>query len=187
MVRLMTTDQVQYGVSTAAADGIVVDFLVASAPIYTGTAKVYFDGVLQSSGLYTINEALGLISFTVAPTAGVTVTISYQFTCLTDQNITDLLAMYVEDDSIDAIRLTSADCLDIIASSEAMIQKLIKSLDFETNGPAVAKSLRDQAATLRDLVFDPKYQTPAFDFAQQINDKPGWKEKIVKDILRQNG
>lgn len=47
------------------------------------------------------------------------------------------------------IRRAAAQALDTIASSEALISKKIRTLDLNTDGPAVAKELRDRATSLR--------------------------------------
>lgn len=49
-----------------------------------------------------------------------------------------------------AVKLAAAQALDIIASSEALVQKKIRTLDLQTDGPAVAASLRAHATTLRE-------------------------------------
>lgn len=52
------------------------------------------------------------------------------------------------------VRLGAAQALDAIATSEVLISKAIKTLDLETNGPAVAAELRNQAKTLRATAGD---------------------------------
>jgi hypothetical protein len=49
-----------------------------------------------------------------------------------------------------SILLAAAQALDTIASSEALIMKKIRLLDVTTDGPAVAKALRDHAQKLRE-------------------------------------
>lgn len=48
-----------------------------------------------------------------------------------------------------SVRLAAALALDVIASDEAMISKVIKTQDLGTNGPAVAAELRARAEMLR--------------------------------------
>lgn len=54
------------------------------------------------------------------------------------------------------VRLAAAQALDAIASSETLTLKKIRQLGgaLETDGPAVAKSLREHAAALRKQVAD---------------------------------
>ena len=62
------------------------------------------------------------------------------------------------------IRLASAQALDTIASSEALVQKRITQMDLSTDGPAVARALRDHAETLRQQV----NEGSAFDWAEMV-------------------
>lgn len=63
---------------------------------------------------------------------------------LTDAQITALLTLEGDD-----VRLAAAQALDTIASSEALVSKRIRTQDLQTDGPAVAKELRERAASLR--------------------------------------
>jgi hypothetical protein len=75
---------------------------------------------------------------------------------------TDPANPYFLDDEIEAfltledgdVRLAAASALDAIASSETLILKKISQLGgaLVTDGPAVAKALRDHAKALRDQV-----------------------------------
>lgn len=66
---------------------------------------------------------------------------------LPDQHINAFL--HVEDGNV---KLAAAQALDTIASSESLISKKIRSQDLSTDGPAVAKDLREHAARLRTQV-----------------------------------
>lgn len=48
------------------------------------------------------------------------------------------------------VKRAAADALDAIAVSEVLVSKKITTQDLSTDGPAVAKSLHDQAASLRE-------------------------------------
>lgn len=48
------------------------------------------------------------------------------------------------------VRLAAATALDTIAVSETLVSKRIRTLDLQTDGPAVAKALHDQAKSLRE-------------------------------------
>jgi alanine dehydrogenase len=88
-----------------------------------------------------------------------------------------------QDDEIDAylalkggsILLAAAQALDTIASSEALILKKIRLLDVATDGPAVAKALRDHAKTLREQYIDEDGEG-AFDIAQWVVNEFSAKE-----------
>jgi len=49
-----------------------------------------------------------------------------------------------------SVRLAAAQALETIASSEALVSKKIRTLDLQTDGPAVAAELRARAKTLRE-------------------------------------
>lgn len=66
---------------------------------------------------------------------------------LSDEQIEELLT--IEGDSV---KLATALALEVIASSEAMVSKKIRTQDLQTDGPAVAKELRERAAVLRATV-----------------------------------
>lgn len=63
---------------------------------------------------------------------------------LTDAQISGLLTLEAGN-----VRLAAAQALDTIASSEALVSKKIRTMDLQTDGPAVAKELRERAAGLR--------------------------------------
>jgi len=183
-IRTLTTDQQQYFVAEAVGDGNNREFQVPNSPIYPGTAKVYVDGSLQALGDdYTLDEALGLVTFVTPPSADLVVVITGNYTILSDDQLTDLLELNA--DSLDPVRLSAADALDIIATSEVLIQKRIKLLDLETDGPAEARVLMQRSKALRDLVYSKDYQEADFEIVEQVNTTADWEEKIHKDLLRQ--
>lgn len=183
-VRTFISDNKQYGVADAVGDGVSTEFLFPNAPIYPSSAVVYLDGT--PSVAFTIDEALGLITMNTAPLTGVVVKITAKFTFLSDDQITSALDMFSTYDSNSAVKLGAADCLDIIASSEAMIQKKLEMLDFKVDGPALAKSLRDHALSLRKSVLGPDLIESDFVIAEMVYDGPGLREKIIKDWMRED-
>jgi chromosomal replication initiation ATPase DnaA len=58
--------------------------------------------------------------------------------------IADFLAI-----NADSVRRAAAQALDTIASNEALVSKKITTQDLQTDGPAVAASLRQAATELR--------------------------------------
>ncbi len=88
---------------------------------------------------------------------------------LQDEDLDRLLVLESAD-----VRLAAAQALDIIASSEALVQKRIEVLGLKTDGPAVAKSLRDHAGQLRMQVAKATpEEDAAFDFAEPWGDPFG--------------
>jgi len=72
---------------------------------------------------------------------------------------TDEANLLLDDDQIGAflalegsVKLAAAQALDTIASSEAMVSKVIRTQDVSTDGAKVAAELRARAAELRRQV-----------------------------------
>lgn len=65
---------------------------------------------------------------------------------LTDEQINVYLSL-----NSNSVRRAAADSLDAIASSEALVSRKIRTQDLQTDGPAVADSLRKHADRLRQL------------------------------------
>lgn len=74
-----------------------------------------------------------------------------------------------------SILLAAAQALDTIASSEALILKKVRLLDVTTDGPAVAKALRDHANSLREQAQVEDVEG-AWDIAEQVYDIFGERE-----------
>lgn len=171
-VRMLIPDLAQYDRASYTADGLTVDFRVMH-PVQSGTAKVYVNGVMQTSGVdYTLDEALGLVTFVTAPSEGSTVVITYQYTMLSDDQITAFLTLEGND-----TKLAAAQALDTIASNEALVQKVIKIMDLKTDGAAVARELRQRAQALRNQVAN----AGAFDWAEVPVDAFSYREKLLRD------
>ncbi|MCP9947273.1 hypothetical protein [Actinomadura madurae] len=68
---------------------------------------------------------------------------------LSDEQIDTFLAM-ARGTGAPLVKRAAAAALETIASSEALVSKKLRDKDLATDGPAVAKELRDRAAKLRD-------------------------------------
>lgn len=79
------------------------------------------------------------------------------------------------------VNLAGAKALETIAASEALVQKKIKLLDLTTDGPAVAKSLREAAALLREQ----SESEGDIDFIEQNLNVFSARQIIWNDALRQ--
>jgi hypothetical protein len=75
------------------------------------------------------------------------------------------------------VRLAAAQALDTIASNEAMVSKRIRLLDLSTDGPAVAKALRDHAGRLRDQA-ETAGEDAGFDVAEMVTTQFSWREQV---------
>ncbi len=99
----------------------------------------------------------------------------------TDNEIDTFLTLENSD-----VRLAAAQALDVIASREVLIQKVIKTQDgFQTDGAKVAAEIRQRAKSLREQVTD-GLSDPAgiFEIAEQILDPFTQREFWRKDSLR---
>lgn len=108
---------------------------------------------------------------------------------------TDVLNAMFDDAEIQAfldlegnnVKLAAAQALDTIASNEALVSKRIRLLDLDLDGPAVAKALRDAAASLRTQVADAQADAEsgdAFDWAEMVIDPFSERERIIAEGLR---
>lgn len=73
----------------------------------------------------------------------------------------------------DSVKLAAAQALDAIASNESLVSRRIKTLDLQTDGPAVAKDLREHAARLRQQVVDDAAALAAGDAEFEFTDNLG--------------
>lgn len=80
-----------------------------------------------------------------------------------------------------SVRLAAAAALEVIAASEVLVLKKIVNLDLETDGPAVARELRELAKQLRAQ----EENTGAFDIAEQIHDDFTLREYWLKQAQRE--
>jgi hypothetical protein len=96
---------------------------------------------------------------------------------------TDVTTALLEDEEIQVLidnegdtRLAAAMACDLIANSEAMVLKVISLLDLKTDGPAVARSLRDHATLLRaQYAAGADADDPGFDIAEQPDTAMGYR------------
>eukprot|EP00918_Siedleckia_nematoides_P028874 GHVU01062096.1.p3 GENE.GHVU01062096.1~~GHVU01062096.1.p3 ORF type:complete len:129 (+),score=24.52 GHVU01062096.1:364-750(+) len=97
-----------------------------------------------------------------------------------------------QDDAIDAflsiaqggnVKRAAATALMVIATNEVLVQKRIKLLDLQTDGPAEAIQLRLLAKELKEEA-EAEEVTGSFDWAEQVNNPGQWTEYIYKDALR---
>lgn len=131
----------------------------------------------------SVDGQSGLLKWSAAPTAG-TYVLEYQSVYLLDATIQDILDLQSGNEPVDGatLRFAAANCLEAIASSQALILKRITLLDLQTDGPALADSLRKHAEALRSVAQD----EPCFDIIEQINDTFGYREKVLKNWLRED-
>lgn len=96
-----------------------------------------------------------------------------------DDEITAFMAM---EDSV--VKRSAALALETIASSEVLVQKVIRLLDLSTNGPAESTELLKRAALLRAQAADEELGvTSGIDFAEMITDDFGLRELYTNEAL----
>lgn len=90
---------------------------------------------------------------------------------MSDAEITAILGLQPN------IYLAAAQALDIMASKHILIHKKIKTLDLQTDGPAVAKALSDLATKYRDHVAELSSDVEApFTVIEMVHDPFGYSE-----------
>lgn len=140
-VTYVAADEVYRATYTAAAAGRHAWRLVASGTA-TGAAE----------GRFTVQRSLlGLPPITIDPTTDVgrvrllATDLDEVAPLFDDAQIEAMLDMESE-----SVKRAAALALETIASSEALVSKKIRTLDLQTDGPAVAAELRARAKSLRD-------------------------------------
>jgi hypothetical protein len=80
----------------------------------------------------------------------------------------------------------SAMALETMASDQVMVLKAIQTLDLGTDGPAVARGLREHAKELRDQAKNAEASEDggAFEIAEFADDAFTQRERIRKQWLR---
>lgn len=107
--------------------------------------------------------------------------------------ITDIRAdnPYFQNEEIDAFisiegstRLAAALALETIASNEALIQKVFKTLDVETDGAKLSDALIKRAEMLRKQDQMDFAGQADFAIAEQVNNDFQYRERIWKQMKR---
>lgn len=85
----------------------------------------------------------------------------------------------------DSIKRGAALALETIASNEAMVLKVVKLLDIQTDGAKLADALMKRAAQLREQAEDEDIAAyGAFDIAEMVFDGHTWRERWIKQAQR---
>ena len=83
------------------------------------------------------------------------------------------------------VRRAAADALDTLASSQAMILKVITTLDLQTDGAATARALREHAKALREQAREADAgDGNLFEIAEMPDDAFTRRERVWKQALR---
>lgn len=102
--------------------------------------------------------------------------------CFQDDEIATFLTMARNGD----VRLAAATALEVLASNEALVAKKVRTRDGQqTDGPAVAKELRERARALRDQwkADDDLDDDEDWAIAELVVDDFSYRERIGKQTL----
>lgn len=180
-IRTLIADPIRYDRSAATGDALTKEFMVPNSPVVPDSQTVMLAGVVKTEGTdYTFDDDLGLVTFTTAPGASVAIAVTYRFSVLSDVQLQALL-----DIEGGVVLLGAALALESIAASEVLVQKRIKQLDFETDGPAEAKELRALAEVYRKRADAAAGDGAGFDSAEFAETFWQQREKLYKEQLRE--
>ena len=184
MIRAMVPDRAQYDRASATGDGGTVEFLLANRPVLSGSAKVYVNGMLKANPAdYSIDEDLGLVTFTAAPANATSVNVTYRHTLISD---TDLTTFLTAEGSV--VKRATALALESIASDQVLVLKVMKLMDLQVDGSNVSDALLKRAAMLRDQASQEEAAEDggSFDVADMIypGDSFGYRERVWNEGLR---
>lgn len=88
----------------------------------------------------------------------------------------------------DGLKRSAAAALDTIASNQAMVLKVIRLLDLSTDGPSVARALRDHAGQLREeaKLADAEEEGGYFDYAEIVTNAFTLRQRVINQRLRED-
>jgi hypothetical protein len=82
-------------------------------------------------------------------------------------------------------RLAAAQALDVVATNEVIVSKVIKILDLRTDGASVQKALLTQANELRRQEYEGSGDMVGyFDYAEVVYDSFTARQRVVSQWLR---
>lgn len=169
-VRALIQDQPQFSRFTLTGDGVKTRFRVDEFPILE---------VLDTTGLPTIastDNETGLITFDSAPGDGVTGSIDYNHAILSDASINTILSLEDND-----VLSSAAQALESIAANQTLVLKKITLLNLQTDGPSMARELRQLAKRMRE-----RASASAHAFAEWVMNVPTAQERIDKELNRES-
>lgn len=100
----------------------------------------------------------------------------------TDEEIESFLTLYS-----DNVFLAAAEALESWASDQLMVLKVVKLLDLQVDGAAVAREMRMRAGVLRKTAADLDEASDAgFDIAEMALGPFSWREQIWNKAARES-
>ncbi len=105
---------------------------------------------------------------------------------------TDNSSPIFQDEEIDAfltlndgVKRSAAAALDVIASNQALVLKVIRTLDLSTDGAATARALREHADQLRDeAAVTEASDEGLFDYAEMVTNAFTARQRLKNQVLR---
>jgi hypothetical protein len=86
------------------------------------------------------------------------------------------------------VRRAAALALETIAADEALVLKVVSVLGLSVNGPSVAQALLVRARELRAQAEEAEARGDAlFDWAEMVVDSFSARERLVNEMLREQG
>ena len=157
--------------SLGTGDGASTRYQTQLWPIIAESETIRVSGVVQARNVdYTIENDLGLVTFTVAPSDGLSIDADYKWSVFSDVQITDLLARYNEQvrpamrDLVMALLANSDLFIKYTVGMESVdrtkaldaLQKLYSELKEEPSGgaQAVVWMATDVKAYERDIPWE---------------------------------
>ncbi len=96
-----------------------------------------------------------------------------------DEEINAFLAMN------DGVKRAAAAALDVIASNQVFVLKVIRTLDLSTDGAATARALREHADQLREeAAVTEAGEEGLFDYAEMVTDAFTARQRLRNQVLR---
>ncbi|MCI0550523.1 MAG: hypothetical protein L0287_06185 [Anaerolineae bacterium] len=88
----------------------------------------------------------------------------------------------------DGVKRSAAAALDVIASNQTLILKVIRLLDISTDGSAVARAVREHANQLREEaeIADAAEEGGLFDYAEMVTNAFTARQRMINQILRED-
>jgi hypothetical protein len=153
------TDPTTVVLKATSPGGVTTQYTLAAAQVVRDNTGLYhYDITLTEAGTWTYEWIAG--GTLVAAEYG-ELFVRKSSTDVTKVRVqcgdTDASFRFLEDYEIQSIMdwnagvlaLTVANCLEVMSTKFSVIQQKIKTLDLQTDGPAVSKELRERAAQIR--------------------------------------
>jgi hypothetical protein len=173
---LVGTGYAQYNWAGSATPGNYEAELTVTISVGVVKSERFHVSVLGKPTVFTLDENtdIGTVRMIIQD-------VDPENALFSDAGITKLLNLNGSD-----VRLAAAAGLDIMASSQAMILKVIRTLDLTTDGAAVARALREHANQLRADAekADAADEGGLFDYAEIVTNAFTERERMRNQILR---